>query len=238
MCRTIGLLLGATVLLMGLVSTASAQPKGRGRRGGNDSLPTLAGYEAVQKELGISGDLAEKLGALRDDMLAARQKEEQIAGIGPQDFQSMSDETRQKMTQISSKLNEEFVPRLKVLISADQIKRLNEIRVQSLLAIQGPPAITAPEVAAELALTDEQKRRLNALNGELAERQREISRSGFDPAANAKLREERVAKTTELLTAEQKEKLKTMTGSPFDVGQLVGGFGGFGGPGGRKGKGN
>lgn len=130
MCRTIGLLLGATVLLMGLVSTASAQPKGRGRRGGNDSLPTLAGYEAVQKELGISGDLAEKLVALREDMLAARQKEEQIAGIGPQDFQSMSDETRQENGAINSKLNDELnPPRLKELISAGQIKRLSQIRL-------------------------------------------------------------------------------------------------------------
>lgn len=86
-----------------------------------------------------------------------------------------------------------------------------------------------------MGLTHEQKQKLNALNGELAERQREVLRSGFDLAMNAKMREERIAKTTGLLTDEQKERLKSMTGSPFDVGQLVGGFNG---PGGRKGKEN
>lgn len=234
MSRTTRLVGGASVILMALLAaTASAQPKGRGGRGGFDSLPALAGNEAVQKELGINGDLAGKLAALREDIIAAQQKEYQVAGVSPQPFQNLSAEQRQKMTQISTKLNEEFDPKLKAFISPEQLKRLNQIRLQSGLANQGPPAITAAEIASELGLTEEQKQKLNALNGELAERQREIFRSGFDPTANAKLRDERVAKTTDLLTAEQKEKLKTMTGSPFDVGQLVGG-----GPGGRKGKGN
>jgi hypothetical protein len=227
--------IASAILLTLLVATASAQPRGRGGRGGFDSLPALAGHEAVQKDLGISGDLAGKLAALRDDIVAAQQKEYQVAGVSQQAFQNMSAEQRQKMTQISTKLNEEFDPKLKAMISADQIKRLNQIRLQFGLANQGPLAITAPEIASELSLTDDQREKLNALNGELAERQREMFRSGFDPAANAKLREERVAKTTELLSAEQKEKLKTLTGSPFDVGQLGGGIGG---PAGRKGKGN
>lgn len=219
-------------------SVASAQQKGqRGRGGGfggfgGNSLATLAGNEAVQKDLGISGDLASKLAALRDDMNAARQKEYQSAGINPQDFQNMSNETRQKMTQIGNKLNEEFDPKLKAILSADQVKRLNQIRLQSGLANQGPMAILAPEVASELNLTDEQKQKLNTLNAELGQRQRELFTGGFDPAAAAKLRDERIAKTTDLLTAEQKEKLNTLKGSAFDVSQLMGGFGG------RRGKGN
>lgn len=227
MSRTIRILSGAAaILLVLLLDTVSAQPRLRGGRGGFDSLSALAGHEAVQKDLGISGDLAGKLAALREDIIAAQQKEYQVAGVNPQPFQNMSAEQRQKMTQISTKLNEEFDPKLRALISSDQLKRLKQIRLQSMLANQGPLAITAPEIATELGLTEDQKQKLNALNGELAERQREYFRSGLDQAANAKLREERVAKTTELLTVEQKEKLTTMTGIAFDVNQLGGGVGG------------
>ena len=92
--------------------------------------------------------------------------------------------------------------------------------------------MTAPEVAGELNLTDEQRQKLNALNMEFGQKQRELFAGGFDPAANAKLREERTAKTMEVLTADQKEKLNALKGSPFDVTQLGGGFAG------RRGKGN
>src|SRR4051794_30434354 len=91
------------ILAMSLtVGAASAQQKGKGGgfRGGmfgGNSLATVAGFEAVQKEIGASGELAEKLNSLRDDMNAARQKEFQQAGINPQDFQNQTPETRQKM---------------------------------------------------------------------------------------------------------------------------------------------
>src|SRR5207247_4659279 len=93
-----------------MVGTASAQQKGR--RGGNfggmfggagNSLVTLAGVEAVQKDLGVSGDVASKLTSLRDDLNAARQKEYQTAGINPQDFQNITAEQRQKMAAIGTK---------------------------------------------------------------------------------------------------------------------------------------
>jgi Spy/CpxP family protein refolding chaperone len=236
MTRSLRILGGAgVVLMMVLVATASAQQKGKGRNFGfggfGGGLVSTAANEAVQKDLGVSSDLGAKITSLRDDYNAARQKEYQTAGINPQDFQNLSDEQRQKMGQISNKLSEEFDPKLKELLSADQLKRLNQIRLQSGLANVGPTAITAPEVANELGLTDEQRQKLNSLARELGQQARGGGGGGFDPAAFAKRREERIAKTEEILTAEQKEKLAKLKGSPFDVSQLTA----FGG---RRGKGN
>jgi Spy/CpxP family protein refolding chaperone len=233
---------GFIVLMSVLVLAvpADAQQKGKGRGGfggftggmfGGNSLVALAGNEAVQKDLGVNDDLKEKLNSLRDEINAALQKEYQTASINPQDFQNLTQEQRQKMNQIGNKLNDEFDPKVNALLSADQLKRLQEIRLQAAWQNQGPPALLLPDVASELKLTDEQRQKLNALTMEYTQKQRELFAGGFDQAAAAKMREERTSKALEVLTAEQKEKLNSLKGKPFDVSQL----GGFGG---RRGKGN
>jgi hypothetical protein len=226
------------LVAVGLVAlfatTAHAQQKGRGGFrggfGGGGALVTLATSEPVQKELGLSGDLVGKLTSLRDDYQAAQQKEYQTAGIRFQDFQNLSPEQRQKMADITRKLNDEFNPKLKDLISADSYKRLEQIQLQYNLQFRGPGALTYSNIVAELKLTDEQTKKLNDLQTAMDSKQRELfSGGGFDRDAFAKLRGERTAKTMEVLDAEQKDKLKTLQGSPFDVAQL-----GLGG--GRRGK--
>jgi hypothetical protein len=217
------------------VGTVSAQQKGRRGGGGffgggGNNLVTLAAVEAVQKDLGVSSDVAGKLTSLRDDLNAARQKEIQSAGINLQDFQNMTAEQRQKLTAIGNKLNDEFNPKVKALVSADQYKRLQQIQLQAALRNQGPPALTAPEVASELKLTDDQKKKLEDLNTEFLQKQRDLfGGGGGGQEAFAKLRDERTSKTMDVLTAEQKTKLETLKGSAFDVSQI-----GFGG--GRRGK--
>src|SRR5206468_11764009 len=141
---------GAVVALGLVVVSASAQQKGqRGFFGGGgqfNSLVTLASQEPVQKELGVSGDAASKLTSLRDDYVAAQRKEYESAGINPQDFQNLSAEQRQKMNSIATKLGEEFNPKVKELLSADQFKRLKQIQIQA----QGSAALNIPDVASEL----------------------------------------------------------------------------------------
>jgi len=218
-----------------LATTALAQQKGRrggfGGGFGPTNMTSVAANEAVQKELGTSSDLAGKLTALRDDYRAAAAKEYQSAGINFQDFQNLTNDQRQKMAEIAIKLNEEFDPKVKDLVGADSYKRLQQIQLQANLRNQGPSTLTEKHVAAELNLTDDQKQKLNTLAGEFGRRQRELFTGGGGGGGEAftKLREERTAKTMEVLNADQKEKLKTLQGSPFDVSQL-----GFGG--GRRGK--
>jgi ABC-type phosphate/phosphonate transport system substrate-binding protein len=218
--------------------SASAQQRGRGGfgfGGGNAAnLVTLAGTEAVQKDLGLSGDSASKLTALRDDYRAASQKEYQAADINFQGFQNLSNEERQKVQQkmaaVNTKLSDEFNPKVKALLSADQVKRLEQIQLQVNLRFQGPAALATGDLASQLNLTGEQKEKLMSLGQEYGAKQRELFSGGnVDQEAMAKLRQERTDKTMAVLTAEQKEKLKSLEGSSFDVSQVNLGFGGRGG---------
>jgi len=217
--------------IVGLVAlgatTALAQEKGRRPGGGGfgaTSLSTIAANEDVQKELGISSDVAKKLTSLRDDHRAAVVKDYQTAGISLQNFQNLTAEQRQKMADIAVKLNEEFDPKVKELVGGESpFKRLQQIQLQTNLRFQGPSALTEKSVAAELSLTDDQKQKLNALSAEFGRRQRELQGGGGGEAFT-KLREERTTKTMEVLNDGQKEKLKALQGNPFDVSQL--GFGG------------
>ncbi len=234
----------AVIAVAMTTASATAQQKGKGGfrgggfgGGGANSLVAIAAMEPVQKDIGLSGDTGSKITSLRDDVNAARQKELQTAGVNFQGFQNMSADERQKMrdkmADIDKKLNDEFNPKLKALVSADQYKRLQQIQLQSNLRFRGPGALTYSDVASELKLSDEQKKTLNDLQTEYDAKQRELftGGGGFDPQAAAKLADERTSKTMEVLTADQKEKLTSLKGPAFDVSQI-----GFGG--GRRGKGN
>jgi hypothetical protein len=233
------LFLTLTVSLVLVASgISSAQQRGqRGRGGfgflggGGTSLITIAANENVQKDLGLSADTSGKLRELRDDYFAAVQKENQNAGINFQGFQNMSREERDKLTakitEVSRKLNDEFNPKVKALVTDDQYMRLQQIQLQSNLRNRGPGALTYSQVASELKLTDDQKKRLDDLQTEFDRKQRELfSGGGQDREAFAKLRDERTAKTMEVLTADQKTTLEKLKGPDFDVSQL--GFGGRG----------
>jgi Spy/CpxP family protein refolding chaperone len=212
----------AVALTVVAISTASAQQRGRGGGFGFSptNLVTVASNEAVQKELGFSADLTGKVNTLREDYVAAVRKEYQTAGIDLQNFQSITPEQRQKMADIGRKLNSEFDPKVKALVKESDYKRLQQIQLQANLRNQGPAALLADDVAAELKLTAEQKQKLTALNAEYSVRRG----GGGDREAFAKMREERTAKTLELLTADQKTALEKLKGQEFDVSQL--GFGG------------
>jgi Spy/CpxP family protein refolding chaperone len=226
------LVLGLTLALTTLaLSPVTAQQRSRVNFGGGGTGLTIAANENVQKDLGLSSDVSGKLRELREDYSAAVRKEYETAGISFQGFQNMSREERDKMAakmgEVNRKLDEEFNPKVKALLSADQYKRLQQIQLQSNLRYGGPGALTYSEVAAELKLTDDQKKKLGELNGEY----RRQSGDAREQEARAKLREEFTAKTNELLTADQKAALEKLKGPEFDVSQL-----GFGGRGGRRGK--
>jgi len=223
----------AALALIALVAAAAEAQQGKGRGGfgfgfGGQSrgLVSLAANEAVQKDLGLSGDIVGKLNTLRDDQRAAQQKEYTAANISFEGFQDLSNEERQKriakMNEVNAKLNEEFMPKLKELLSADQMKRLKQIHVQE----QGAGALTNADVAAELALTAEQKTKLAEVQAEFGRKQRELftgGGGGDQQERFAKFRElnsEREKKSLEVLTAEQKTKYEALKGSPFDVSQL------------------
>jgi len=250
------LFLVAIVSLAMSAGSAIAQQKSEGTRESGalrpDNIVNLAAIEAVQKDLGVSPDVASKLTLLRDEYRAAVEKEYQDAGINPRDYpNSMTDEQRRKYAEIGRKLDDEFIPKAKELLTADQNKRFQQIQFQYRLSSNGPRALLAPDVASELKLTDNQQQKPNALSSELSQKQNDLmagvggqkgSGGGFRVVGSAavaevrdglaKIREEHRTKAVEVLTAEQKESLTKLKGNEFDVSRIVlGAPPGWGAPG-------
>lgn len=224
-----------TLLALAAAHPLSAQQRTPGSFFGAPtmSLATVAANEAVQKDLGLSADVVAKLRELREDYNAARIKEFQTANIDLQNFRELSEDQRGKaslkMAEITTALDDEFAPQVKAVITAAQLQRMEQIRVQANLRNLGPSALLAANLASELQLTAEQKTQLNELNAAYLQQRSELFRGGNpggSTEALGKLRTETNAKVASLLTAEQQETLAKLKGPEFDVSQL--GFGGRG----------
>jgi Spy/CpxP family protein refolding chaperone len=235
------LVVGASlVLALLVVATASAQEQGRRGRGGfgfgfgrgQQSLVSLASQEPVQKDLGLSADAVSKVSSLNEEYRAAQRKE--MEGISfPQNFRDLPENERaarieeytKKTTEATAKLNTEFTPKLKTIVGDDGLKRLKQIQLQS----QGAAGLTNADVAAELKINDEQKKKLADVDAEYNTKVRALGRDGDDQERAAKQRElrtERDTKALAVLTPEQKEKYNALKGPAFDVSTLRTGFGG------------
>src|SRR5258706_14475128 len=116
------LLFSVAALLAMTASSAIAQQKSEGTvesgRVRPEDILTLAANEAVQKDLGVSGDVARKLMSLRRvDYFKAELKAFQDAGItNIQDRVRMSIFERPKFVEITKKVHDEFIPKLKELL--------------------------------------------------------------------------------------------------------------------------
>jgi hypothetical protein len=204
----------------------SAQRFGFGRS--SNSLVGLAANEAVQKELGVAGDATKKLQSLSDDYRAASQKETTALGI---DFAAIADlpraeqaaknrEVNATLAEMTRKLTAEFQPKLREILSDEQLARLRQIQLQAM----GIDAYSEPDVVAALAFTDEQKRKLVDLKNEYSRKQQDLD--GDFQQRFGRIRElnvERDKLAIEVLTSAQKLQLEGLYGKPFDTTQL--GFG-------------
>jgi hypothetical protein len=205
-----------------LTQTASAQ-RFFGSR--SNTLVSLAANDAVQKDLGVSGDAVARLNTLSDQYRTASQKEFTALGI---DYSAISDlpaleraaemkKVSEKTTEVNRKLTADFLPKLAEALSPAQIHRLKQIQLQA----SGIDVWTEPEFAKELQLSDEQQAKLTELRNEYSRRQQLLD--GDFQQRFARIRElntERDAKGIELLTADQKAKLTELKGQSFDVSQL------------------
>ena len=225
------LLVGGSLLLALLVvATASAQEQRRGRGGfgfgfgtaPRQTLVSLAAQESVQKDLGLSADNVTKITSLNEDYRAAREKETVERPQGLRDLpenerNAKLEEYNKKSAEVAAKLNTEFTPKLQAIVGDDGIKRLKQIQLQS----QGAAALSSAEIAAELKITDEQKKNLADVNSEYNTKVRELFGANGDQQERfAKLRElgtQRDTKALAVLTAEQKEKFTALKGPAFDV---------------------
>jgi hypothetical protein len=224
---------GLCVTLVVVALTASAQGQQERGRGpfsrGAQSMVGLAGNEAVQKEIGLTD--SSKVSALADEYRGAIQQD--LSGL---DFASIRDlpeserpakfrEFQTKFEAAAKKANETFEPKLKEALTADQFKRLSEIKVQA----SGIGALLEPGVVKELGLSDEQQKKITEVRMESDRARGELLAGlrggGNNQEAMTKIRElteQSLTKATDVLDAGQKEKFTALKGKPFDLSQLRG----------------
>jgi Spy/CpxP family protein refolding chaperone len=200
-----------------IASPALAQrdrPRGGGGFGGAFFLLT---QESVQKELKLSDDQVKKVKELQDKQREAFQG-----------FRDLSREERQTKMREQGEATQKAI---KELLKADQHKRLDQISLQR----EGSRALSRKEVAEALKISDEQKEKLKTIQEETRKEMGELFRGENREEARKKIEELRKSseeKAMNVLTSEQKTKLKEMQGKPFTGEIRFPGFGG--GRGGRQ----
>lgn len=221
--------IAAALMAVGLmVQVLLAQPgegrRGRGPGGGFGGPPTpvrLLGIKEVQDALKLTDEQKTKITELnekvREELRAAMQD-----GGGREKVQKMMDETTAKVKEI---------------LDEGQQKRLLGIFIQ----VNGANSVSNPEVAKELNLTDEQKKKIEEIRQKNMDSMRELFQGARDQEGGReairekaeKLRDEESKAILAVLTEVQQKQLEELKGEKVDVD--LSRLRGFGGPGGRNG---
>jgi hypothetical protein len=237
-------LAGALALVL-VVSLASAQdrPRGPGRGGFGrgmgamfNSPVALLNIPEVRKELNTSDEQNKEV----DDLLA--KANEARGNFNPQEVQNLSDEERQKrfdeMRKKAEEANKAAEEKLGKILKPEQLTRLHQLSLQR----QGITAVTRPEVAKQLGLSQEQVDKIQKVQ---EESRPQGGFGGFQNLSDEE-RQKRFAEMRErqekaqadmlaVLTDDQKTKWTEMKGKDFEFPAFGGpGGGGFGGAGGGE----
>lgn len=199
------------VLMVGLALTAepaSAQRQRQGGgRGGMDraSSMMLLTVKSVQEELKMTEDQVAKVKDAGEKMRASFQG-----------LQGLSEEERGKKM---AEMRKESEKAIADILKPEQAKRLHQIALQQ----AGAAAVARPEVAKELNLSDEQKKKIETIQEESG---KETAKLRPQQGATDEERQEARKKMTELrtkanedvmkvLSEEQQAKWKMLCGEPF-----------------------
>jgi Spy/CpxP family protein refolding chaperone len=229
-------LLGVAIAVAVVASASSAMAQrggqgrggfGRGGFGGGGSM--LLGMEQVQKELDLSDDQKEAIQKVVEESFSAR------GGERP-NFRDMSEEERAKLREEAEARGKEVQKKINDILLPNQRERLAELQIQSRARFGMASALTSPEVADKLKLSDDQKKKLEELaprfGGFGGGRPRGEGNNNDAPRLS---REERDAKAKEVPTSDQLAEFEKMQGKKFEFPEF--GRGGQGGRGGRGGEG-
>jgi Spy/CpxP family protein refolding chaperone len=179
------------------------QQRQRGGFGGGFGGGTLflLNQKSVQDELKLSDEQVKKAKELSD------KQRESFGGL-----RDLGQEERRTKMQEQAKATEKTVGEI---LKPEQLKRVKQISLQQ----QGARALSIPEVATALNLTDEQKDKLKSIQEEARTGRGQRGQRGQRTEEERKKLEEARKATNEklmnVLTAEQKTKLKELTGEPF-----------------------
>jgi hypothetical protein len=191
-----------------VAGSASAQ---RGGRFGNPGGASLLTRPEVQTELKLTAEQKTKAEALAETLREERRGR----------FQDLRDATPEERTKVMSEWRTEEMKRVNAVLNPDQQKRFRQISLQQ----EGPMAVIHADVASELGLTDDQKKKVQEIQAQMrAEQQNLFQDAGGDREAlrgkMEALRKSSNDKVVAILTDAQKTKWKEMTGAPLTLGTL------------------
>lgn len=232
--------------VLALVSTALAQP-GPGGPGGRRGMGPgmfpgfgmgggfgLLMMPEVQKELGITEQQRQQIGQL---MMEQR---EQMQAL----MQQMRDATPEQRQQLMQQAMQKWDEGIGKILQPAQKSRLRELQLQA----EGASALMRADVAKELNLSEEQRKKISDIVAQYRQKQMQLWQQGRGPDADRQalmqqmqqLRQQMDKELLAVLTAQQQEQWKKMQGKPFQFprgpgmgpGMRPGGAGGPAGGGG------
>ena len=214
---TMVLTLGVAALLA--MPAFAQQPKRRGGLIGHGSRMPLGGgagliaNEGVQKELKLTDQQTSKAEAVAREVREKYHGE--FAKVEDLDAQERSEKTAEIVRTMTSETNKGLADVLK----PEQMKRYRQIQLQQL----GLRAFTEPEVQSKLKLTDDQVGQIRRINAVFQGQRRALSQGGGGGnreemrKKEATLGKESLDKALAVLSADQKQAWKDLTGEPFEV---------------------
>jgi hypothetical protein len=207
---TMVLTLGVAVLLAMPAVAQQPKHKGHGSRMPMGGGAGLIANQGVQKELKLTDDQTSKAEAV------ARAVREKHHG----EFDKVDDldakERSEKMAEIVRTMISETNKGLADVLKPEQMKRYRQIQLQQL----GLRAFTDPEVQSKLKLTDDQVGQIRRINADSLGGGAGGGGGGNREETQKKeatLGKESMDKAVAVLSADQKQAWKDMTGEPFAV---------------------
>ncbi len=211
-------ILSRVVPAVGLIALLAGLTLAQGFRFGGGTIGMLLQNESVQKELKLDDQQIEKVKAAVKEVMDKHGEE----------FAKLKDlskeERREKGAELSKTVAAELKTATKDILKPEQSKRLREIELQ----VMGVEAFKDPEVETALKLTDDQKDKIKTITGDFEKERGTLFKGGkggkgskgFNPEIFEKmntLRKETTEKAVTVLTDEQKQEWKKLTGEPFEV---------------------
>jgi hypothetical protein len=212
---TMVLTLGVTALLAMPAFAQQPKHKGHGSRMPMGGGAGLIANEGVQKELKLTDEQTSKAEAVARDVRAKHHGE--FAKVEDLDAQERSEKTAEIVRTMTSETNKGLAD----VLTPEQMKRYRQIQLQQL----GLRAFTEPEVQSKLKLTDDQVGQIRRINADSQSQRRELIQGGGGGGGNreemrkkeATLGKESTDKALAVLSADQKQAWKDMTGAPIEV---------------------
>jgi hypothetical protein len=196
----------AVALVVLLAGPAAAQFGG----GGGGGVAGLLMNKSVQEELKIDPDQGTKLREALTKFSAEHSGE--MAKLRDQST------SREERVDIMKKLGDAAQKTVADILKPEQLKRLNQIRMQQ----EGLNSLMNPDTQKALKLTDKQRDEIHQVAEDMQKEVREIFQNAGGNREEAMkkfmtLRKEKMESAMKVLNDEQKRTVKDMMGEPFEL---------------------